>query len=95
MAHTVKVWKSGKGLAVGVPKSAQEIQGIQAGEYVEVTFKRILKNNNSEIPDLDTEERGGSKGNSKTTPPTKDLDPVPPSTSSNKIRFGNGGQKNG
>jgi hypothetical protein len=45
MAHTQKVWEAGTNtLVVTVPKSEKEIQNIEVGDYVEVSFKLIKKN---------------------------------------------------
>lgn len=78
MAHTVKVWKSGNGLAVTVPKSAQEIQGISKGDYVEVSFRKLDK----------VHQKGEEKPSTSTliTPKTKVDEPKEKTSPSRSFR---------
>ena len=46
---TQKIWTAGTNtLVVTVPKSVLEVQNIEAGDYLEITFEK-LKNDTTEI----------------------------------------------
>lgn len=49
MTATMKPWKTGvNGLAVSIPKLIIDLQQIEHGDYVEVTYKKITSNKRPE-----------------------------------------------